>query len=605
MSEDNSQDQTPNRISLDKVLIEPELPQYLLVGPPVSQGTEADWVLERPSLFISARILPDDEAKKAHWTIYPNRGDDGFKENMDHEFTLIELLIENRSDKVFKTDQPREYLLRISLFNEPLQRIDSSNYSAYHMALEQLGKDNVLTKALDLDVNPLTIPPGKSFRWLNYFTKWEKTKVPEPEMIFKAYSGDWPMWPTKQRSPPPGLKSPVEGIVKFYLYRPDQNAQGYQEPEDVVVGRGVFLEGTNEWGETVRFFSDHPLEASASDDCGYVRIVSEQPGDAAIVGPGVINKYSRSGRELISVTNILPTWDFRTGPPRMAPIAGRLRRMWLAKNDIQRPLVAAEGELFAVAVEKHLWVFDARGELKHQFDTDWYPYSLCFGKGGKIICMGHDNTLVEFDLERNRSYDLQELPAQIDNLAQSHDGTIVAVGGEGVLMPIDPEGRVLKTFSVSAHERVFCASRADAILVWDGYGAIQVVDARGKEIVSNKSQPECCSGLAISPDGKLIAAGMHGSNLHLLEIENGLAIRSSFQTIGSPKAMAFHPTKPILFVGTDNSYLHVFHLENGPMFTKRLEGYVANDMAHGSSACILSMIDGYLHNLKLDDDKEV
>jgi WD40 repeat protein len=278
--------------------------------------------------------------------------------------------------------------------------------------------------------------------------------------------------------------------------------------------------------------------------------------------------------------------------------------MWLVKNAIERPLVAAEGELFAVAVEKHLWVFDARGALKHEFKTDWYPYSLCFGKGGKTICMGHDNTLVDFDLERNRSYDLQELPAGIDNLAQSYNGTIIAVGGEGVLMPIDAEGRVLKTFSIDAHARVFCASGADAILVWDGYGAFQVVDAKGKEIVSNKSQPECCSGMAISPDGKLIAAGMHGDRVCPLEVNNGLAIRSSYQTIGSPKALAFHPTKPILFAATDDSYLHVFHLENGPMFTKRLEGYVANDMAFGSSACVLSMVDGYIHNLKLEDDKE-
>jgi hypothetical protein len=237
----------PKRISIDKDLVEPQIPLALLGGPSIPDGMKEGWFLERPPLMLFARILPDAEAKKVHWTVYPSRGDEGYKDTMDYESTIIELLLKNTGPSVFKTDKQRDYKMRVSTFDNPSERIDASNYNASGSAKNWLGKDNVLTHALDQDAYPIEIPPGGSLRWLNYFTNYAPTKSLVPEKICRVYVGDWPMWPVHRPVPPPGVKVPAEGIIKLTAYRRDQNDPHYGTPEDIVIARGV-LHGTSHRG---------------------------------------------------------------------------------------------------------------------------------------------------------------------------------------------------------------------------------------------------------------------------------------------------------------------------------------------------------------------
>jgi len=517
---------------------------------------------------------------------------------MDYEATVIELLLKNLGPTVFKTDKPGDYQLRVSSFDEPSKRIDVNNYNAHNSAESWLGKDNVLTKALDLGIRSIEIPPGGAFRWLNYFTNYGSTKSLVPEMMCRVYAGEWPMWPARRPSPPPGVKVPAEGLIKVAIYRVDKNDPRYGTPSDSVIERGARLEGTNEWGEKVEFFTEHPIEVPVNEDTGFGRITAYEPGDSGLVGIGVINKYSAYGRDIEAVTNPLPTWDLRQRAPEGPFITSKARRRWLMTTGAQRPLVAAEGEMFAVAVENFLWVFDARGELLHTFDAPWYPYSLCFGKGAKTAYMGHDNTLVEFDLERGKSYEMQELAARIENLAVRPDGTLLALGDGNVLMHVDTEGRPLEMSEVVADVKVLCAKTTDTTVIWDGYAKFQVLDGHGKEVLAKERETENYDGIAISPDGRYIAVGEYNYKVSVLDVSKGLETVASWPTIGLPHALAFHPTEPIVVAVTRNSYAHAFHLEKGPIFSKRIEGYVANDIAYGDKACIISMVDGYIHAME-------
>jgi WD40 repeat protein len=557
----------PKRISIDKDLVEPEIPVALLTGPSLPEGLKEGWYQERPPLALFARVLADAEAKKVHWTVYPNPKDAEYKPTMDYEATIIELLLKNTGAEVFKTEDTREFLVHVSTLDEPSERISASNYNASSSAKNWLGKDNVLTKALDQDVRSIEIPPGGSFRWLFYFTNYNPTKSLVPEMICRVYAGDWPMWPVRRPCPPPGVKVPAEGLIKITAYRVDKNDPHYSTPQDTLIARGVRLEGTNEWGDNVEFFTEHPIEVPENEDTGFGIITAYKPGDDGLIGIGVLEKYSSSGRAITAVTNPLATWDVRQGPPKGQCLTNMARRRWLMTTGAQRPLVAAEGERFAVAVENFLWVFNARGDLLHTFDAPWYPYSLCFGRYGKFVYMGHDNTLVEFDLERGKSYDLQELAARIENLAMMRDGTILALGEGNVLMRVDTEGRTLGTWEVVSDQRVLCAKKADTIVVWNGYAKFQVLDMSGKEIVAKERETDNYDGIAISPDGKYIAVGEYNHKVSILDVTKNLEVVASWPTIGLPHAIAFHPTEPIVVAATRDSYLHAFHLEKGPIFS--------------------------------------
>jgi hypothetical protein len=602
MSGDDDKRPVPNKVSSDEELTEPEVPTELLTCPPVPAGLGDGWFLVRPPLLFFARILTDAEAKELHWTIYPRPDSPEFKPTMDYEATILKLVVRNNGNEIFSTEKGIDFKLQVQTYEDLNRRKEPYNYNAQTTAANRLTKDNPITKALSMDYKRFTIPPGTDLELISYFTNYAATKDLLPEMIFRVYAGDWPMWPTVPLSPPPGVKVPAEGLVKVYLYRPDKGDQNYNPPLPIRLERDIRFEAVNEWGDKVEFGSEHPLEVGPDKDVGFVRIMAKVGGDDGLIAAGAIDKASYFGRDIMSVTNPFPTWDPRHGPPEGPYNVGRARRRWLLTTGAQRPLVAAEGETFAVAVEDNLWVFDGKGELLGTYDAPWYPYSLCLGKGARSAYMGHDNTLVEFDLERGKGYDLKALPDRIENLALRSDGTLMALSDSGLLMHVDTEGRILWEKQTVGNTRVLCARDADVVVVWNGYAKFQVFDGDGEELASNESKEENYDGIAISPNGKLVAVGNHDYKALVMDLTKDLEPVTSFPTIGHGHALAFHPTRPILIVATRNSYLHAGHLEKGPFFTKRFEGYVANDMAFGDKACILSTVDGYIHAFEFEED---
>jgi len=598
MGDEEQEVPEPKRISIDKDLFEPEVPEALIVRPPVPEGLGKGWFLERPPLFLFARVLSDAEAGEIHNKIYSKS--DGVTHKGGYAATVIQLDVQNRTMAPFKREQSIDFQLFVQVYEDPLHRKEPYNHSAHSAAEDFLGKDHWITKALDDGYKAVTIPPGGNMRLLYYFTRYNPTKDLLPEMMFRVYAGDWPMWPTHGVSPPPGYRAQAEGIVKVYLYRPTKGDNRYRTPEPVRIERGIRFEAVNEWDDKVEFVSDHPLEVEADSDVGFVKVLATALGDDGLVAAGAIEKFSCYGGNILAVTNPLPTWDQVRGPPKGPFRPCMARRRWLMTTGAQRPLVAAEGETFAVAVENHLWVFDARGELVHTFDAPWYPYSLCFGKDAGSVYMGHDNTLVEYDLDRDKGYDLQDLPARIENLAVRPDGTLLALSDSGLLMHIDTDGRTLGTSDVVGTSRIMCARKADVSIAWDGYGKLQVLDGHLKEKL--RCEADTFDGIALSPDGRYLGVGNSNHGASILDIENGLKPVATYQTIGLAHALAFHPTRPLLVVATRDSYLHAFDIQKGPVFCKRIEGYVANDMAYGARACILSMIDGYVHALEFEEE---
>lgn len=598
MGDEEKEVPEPKRISIDKDLVEPEVPDGLITRPPIPEGLGKGWFLERPPLFLFARVLTDDEAGEIHSNIYSKS--DGVTHKGDYAATVMELEVHNRGMAPFKKEQSTDFQLFVQVYEDPQHRKEPYNHSAHSAAEDFLGKDHWITRALDDGYKAVTIPPGQKMRLLYYFTKYGPTKNLLPEMMFRVYAGDWPLWPMQVMSAPPGYRAQAEGVVKVYLYRPTKGDNRYKPPEPISVERGIRFEALNEWDDKVEFISDHPLEVDADADVGFVRVLATVLGDDGLVAAGAINKFSQYGRDILAVTNPLPTWDQVRGPPKGPFRPGMVRRRWLMTTGAQRPLVAAEGETFAVAVEGHLWVFDARGELVHTFDAPWYPYSLCFGKGATSVYMGHDNTLVEFDLSRGKGYDLQDLPARIENLALRPDGSLLALSDSGLLMHVDTDGRTLGTTAVQGTERILCAQNADVVVAWNGYAKLQILDGHLKERLS--SEAETYDGIALSPDGRYLAVGNSDRRATILDIDGGLKPVASFQTIGLAHTMAFHPKRPLLVVATRDSYLHAFDIGKGPVLCKRIEGYVANDMAYGARACVLSMIDGYIHALEFEEE---
>jgi RNA polymerase sigma factor (sigma-70 family) len=143
--------------------------------------------------------------------------------------------------------------------------------------------------------------------------------------------------------------------------------------------------------------------------------------------------------------------------------------------------------------------------------------------GKRILTAGADKTARIWDAASAR---------QIHKLDQPDEGAGVAVSADGTQLAVTSSGK------------------AGWLVVWDALS--------GKELWRTADQQRGCGAVAVSPDGKLLAAGLGRGSVMTFDFPSGRELtRTAGLGTGAPAAAAFSPDGKLLAVGDSGGGIHL------------------------------------------------
>jgi DNA-binding beta-propeller fold protein YncE len=110
-------------------------------------------------------------------------------------------------------------------------------------------------------------------------------------------------------------------------------------------------------------------------------------------------------------------------------------------------------------------------------------------------------------------------------------------------------------------------------------GSIDVFDIKSRKMIKSIKDAQGLKGMAMSPDGKtIVACGRRVGKVYIIDVEKQ-AIRAVIETGGEPSNVAFHPTKPKVYVGIYglNEFV-VINLKKNKIKTRLKGGKEANSI---------------------------
>jgi hypothetical protein len=223
----------------------------------------------------------------------------------------------------------------------------------------------------------------------------------------------------------------------------------------------------------------------------------------------------------------------------------------------------------------YLWE-TATGKQSHELkDQDFYAIAMAPGKSPQLLVYGSSGTafhdiasktqqvvnqgalaeglgFVEYHpLQYRGEWDGQEAATrkvlglvkgyrgQLSALAQSADGKVIASAREGRF----PEGYVA------------------AVKVWDVEGGREHPAFRDRKFSGDQKIPGAC--VALTPDGRILAAHDQGNTVHFWDIATGRLLRTSPGRSGRPTALAFAPDGRSLAEGRTDGAIRLLETATG------------------------------------------
>jgi WD40 repeat protein len=262
--------------------------------------------------------------------------------------------------------------------------------------------------------------------------------------------------------------------------------------------------------------------------------------------------FGRQGRVLVaSDHDSVVLWDIPTGRP-IGKILGDIER--ISALDI-----GPDGQLLAAAHGDGkilLWDLGKQKSVRSPVATSSRVDSLAFSPDGQILASGEmDGSVRLWNVATAQPFaTLGKHHSMAESLAFSPDGKILASGdvhGEILLWDVsrrrlDPVSGLSQESSVN--RLVFAAD--GEILVSTGSGAVQLWDIsarqpRGQPLLAEKSKAPIYD-LALSPDGKTLAASSMNATVTLWDMESGERLGRPIPDAGTH--LAWSPDGKVLAV---------------------------------------------------------
>lgn len=242
-------------------------------------------------------------------------------------------------------------------------------------------------------------------------------------------------------------------------------------------------------------------------------------------------------------------WNVETGATR------HTLTVTVASGDVVSLAFSPDGKVLATGDSRtaRLWNVATGSQLSVVAQDHCCANSLSFSPDGKILAIGHkDDTIALRDVESGR--DLRTLK------------------GIGPLV-FAPDGKTLATGDQSAFE----AKNAATIKLWDV--------ASGTELRTLRGRPDNgVESVALSPDGRTVAAGLQGDNIKLRDIVTGAerllkGYETDVNAMATPGAIAFSADGTKVAAGDSIHHVTIWDVASG----RKLNNFV--DDSPGSGEC--------------------
>jgi len=289
---------------------------------------------------------------------------------------------------------------------------------------------------------------------------------------------------------------------------------------NLVTHAAIVLRGHDDDVYRARFSADERSVATSSLD-GSARVwLLDSPNTAVYVEPGPIETMRFDGdRLVVRTTGSIARWDLAAG--RREPVASWSDESHhlgygVASHDGARVVIPnADGSMelrsltgAAVALRGH------RGLITHvEFARD----------GRTVLSSSSDGTLRRWDAATGQGGVVLEVTTPIRGFAVARDGRIVAQAGD-LTYAIDPAGRVTKLGKGAA----WCIDLAEFEPVTDRLVAhrcdnsLAILD--GDHLVELSTGGHMVSRVAMSPDGRWLAAGLADRTIRLWSTDTGQVV---------------------------------------------------------------------------------
>jgi WD40 repeat protein len=399
--------------------------------------------------------------------------------------------------------------------------------------------------------------------------------------------GDWGpirVWDVANRKPIAECKG-HEKVVWSVACSPDNKvlaSVGQDETVrlwDVKTGKEVArLEGHKGRITAVRFSPNGAVIATGGQDDGTVRLwdATSQKEIHTLSGHplSVVSlAFSDDGKTLASASgNCLRIWDTASGKELIKPQGHEMEILSIALSRDDKLLASAGADQTV-----RLWDLGSRREVR-QFASFRYNSEACFSPDGKTLAIG--------------AGDYEKGFVRLWDLSSGKERT--RLDGYGPL-GFSPDGKYFLTVTKrEGHTRLYDPATGTNLRAWDSQPLSAAFTPDGKSLIAVNGWGGCCLwdvatgeqgrrfrddlpqakplySVAVSPDGKLVAAGGSERLIHVWEVETGkkvvdlpghvdpkVPVRFGFEgrIIGSIRTLAFSKDSRLLAsAGQDSSII--------------------------------------------------
>jgi WD40 repeat protein len=244
-----------------------------------------------------------------------------------------------------------------------------------------------------------------------------------------------------------------------------------------------------------------------------------------------------------------------------------------------------------VVEEDDLHLFDvATGNPTHRLKHYWAS-RVAFAPHGKALASARGQTIRWWDTATGKEMftQFEGHQAGVSSVAISSDGKRVASAGDHIRIWLAGTGKRERMIEVRGHVASLAFARDDKTLV--GAGRDKIVHlwdvATGKPAGEFKGHKHMLCGVALSPDGRLLASGDVQSTIRIWDFKTGKVIHEfDLQSGTEALSLAFSPDSKTLACGgawNDSSFLPkgVFIIQGVKMTRKEGNFVLQWDVATG------------------------
>jgi WD40 repeat protein len=222
--------------------------------------------------------------------------------------------------------------------------------------------------------------------------------------------------------------------------------------------------------------------------------------------------------------------------------------------------------------------------------------SLAWSKTGALVSAGAEGKVIIWDVAGARPQATLTPGTIIRALAVSTDGTLLAGGGEDLVVhlwdlatgkPVTAGDKPLRLaghtdwilcLAFSPDGKLLASGGHDGtVRLWDVTSRKKLLDVPAQPPPAPKTSPEPAAtvySLTFSPDGKQLVAGNTEAQIHFFNVADGKYLRTFTGHTSTVTGLAFHPTGTVLVSASKDRTIRLWSPANGQIL-KSLEGHTA------------------------------